>query len=250
MMKILVTLSAVVLSATVAQASLHINAGDNAADGEGPGGADANYLGYDTGGNEQSDTGALQTFNGINFAEGGLAGTYNVGVEITWPDNTGDPGANNTKQSYGRSNPDGYPSFFEDWVGADNRTAQGGIGVGTRFRLNLTGLAANQEFTLTSYHFDPNDQSSFFTTSASGSDLYEFGDADGVGGIDTSAYAYDFTLTSDASGNASIDYAFASGGIFVGLNGFDLQAVPEPATLGLVAAFGGGILFIRRRFMI
>lgn len=26
--------------------------------------------------------------------------------------------------------------------------------------------------------------------------------------------------------------------------------VPEPATLGLVAAFGGGILFIRRRFMI
>jgi hypothetical protein len=29
-----------------------------------------------------------------------------------------------------------------------------------------------------------------------------------------------------------------------------MTAIPEPATLGLVAAFGGGILFIRRRFMI
>lgn len=30
---------------------------------------------------------------------------------------------------------------------------------------------------------------------------------------------------------------------------FDVIAVPEPATLGLVMAFGGGILFIRRRMM-
>ena len=29
-----------------------------------------------------------------------------------------------------------------------------------------------------------------------------------------------------------------------------LVAIPEPATLGLIAAFGGGILFIRHRFMI
>jgi len=29
-----------------------------------------------------------------------------------------------------------------------------------------------------------------------------------------------------------------------------LAVIPEPATLGLIAAFGGGILFIRRRFMI
>ncbi len=36
------------------------------------------------------------------------------------------------------------------------------------------------------------------------------------------------------------------------INGVDLQvtAIPEPASLGLIAAFGGGILFIRRRFMI
>ncbi|VGO22445.1 PEP-CTERM sorting domain-containing protein [Pontiella sulfatireligans] len=28
-----------------------------------------------------------------------------------------------------------------------------------------------------------------------------------------------------------------------------LETIPEPATLGLIAAFGGGIMFIRRRFM-
>jgi hypothetical protein len=33
------------------------------------------------------------------------------------------------------------------------------------------------------------------------------------------------------------------------INGFVLRSVPEPATLGLITAFGGGILFIRRRFM-
>ncbi|MDF7822787.1 PEP-CTERM sorting domain-containing protein [Pontiellaceae bacterium B12227] len=31
---------------------------------------------------------------------------------------------------------------------------------------------------------------------------------------------------------------------------YTVTVIPEPATLGLVAAFGGGILFIRRRFMI
>lgn len=35
----------------------------------------------------------------------------------------------------------------------------------------------------------------------------------------------------------------------VGVNA-DITVIPEPATLGLVAAFGGGILFIRRRLMI
>jgi hypothetical protein len=31
---------------------------------------------------------------------------------------------------------------------------------------------------------------------------------------------------------------------------FEYEVIPEPATLGLVTAMGGGLLFIRRRFMI
>lgn len=42
----------------------------------------------------------------------------------------------------------------------------------------------------------------------------------------------------------------ASGWTATELDTAGWQAIPEPATLGLVAAFGGGILFIRRRFMI
>jgi hypothetical protein len=34
------------------------------------------------------------------------------------------------------------------------------------------------------------------------------------------------------------------------LNGITIDVIPEPATLGLISAFGGGILFIRRRLMI
>ena len=43
--------------------------------------------------------------------------------------------------------------------------------------------------------------------------------------------------------------------IFVVVSGEDdgpelIPVIPEPATLGMVAVFGAGILFVRRRFMI
>ena len=37
-------------------------------------------------------------------------------------------------------------------------------------------------------------------------------------------------------------------GVLSGLDQWTVTSIPEPASLGLVAAFGGGILFIRRRF--
>ncbi|MDF7823575.1 PEP-CTERM sorting domain-containing protein [Pontiellaceae bacterium B12227] len=69
------------------------------------------------------------------------------------------------------------------------------------------------------------------------------------GGAITAAYggAYaDFTaVLADASGNF-IDTN--GGGLEFTNNGttFTVTAIPEPATLGLVMAFGGGILFVRR----
>jgi hypothetical protein len=42
----------------------------------------------------------------------------------------------------------------------------------------------------------------------------------------------------------------SAGGIFLDNISVDVTAIPEPATLGLVAAFGAGVLFIRKRFMI
>ncbi|VGO12790.1 hypothetical protein PDESU_01344 [Pontiella desulfatans] len=36
----------------------------------------------------------------------------------------------------------------------------------------------------------------------------------------------------------------------VHMDNFQIEVIPEPATLGLISAFGGAVLFIRRRFML
>lgn len=59
--------------------------------------------------------------------------------------------------------------------------------------------------------------------------------AEGV--VDLSTLNYQF----DASRSGQDD--------ILELGQLQFELIPEPATLGLVAAFGGGILFIRRRFM-
>lgn len=61
--------------------------------------------------------------------------------------------------------------------------------------------------------------------------------------------------TLEVGGTAIFEIAFSGGtagssGHHLWLDNVAVSAIPEPATLGLIAAFGGGILFIRRRFMI
>ena len=57
-------------------------------------------------------------------------------------------------------------------------------------------------------------------------------------------------LIVDAS-NGTWEYGGVNGTAteFIKIDSVSLTQIPEPATLGLIAAFGGGILFIRRRFM-
>jgi hypothetical protein len=42
----------------------------------------------------------------------------------------------------------------------------------------------------------------------------------------------------------------AAGNQTLAINNFQVDAIPEPATIGLISVFSGAILFIRRRFMI
>ena len=245
-------LLALALLTVSAQGALYINAGvDNSSqtpDGQGPLGTDANYLAYESD-HENAASGAQVVYNSTSFAEGGLAGTYNVGVSFSWPDAT----AETSKQAFNRGNTQGYDTFWQTWVGVDTRTAQGGIGGADRLMLSLTGLEANQAFTFTSYHADTQDQGGTFTvdqtlsaseTSTSPFSFPSIDDNNTFTPWTTNAYTFD--VTSDGSGNLDITYSRNSG-TWVGINGFDLVAVPEPSSSVLIALGFTALLLNRRK---
>jgi hypothetical protein len=87
-----------------------------------------------------------------------------------------------------------------------------------------------------------------------------------VGGVGTSFDVVTPEADGVGSSNTTVDYSFGplavtsplivtsigndNGAPYVQqLKTMDFNIIPEPATLGLVAAMGGGLLFIRRRFM-
>lgn len=235
-----------------AHAALYMNVGlTGTSAGQGPTGADANYLSYVTTHEDESasTTGQLTTFNSISFSEGGLGGTYDVGVAFTWPGNP----ARQAKQAFdNRNNPRGFAEFWESWIGTDSR-----VSGGNSFQLNLTGLEANQTFTFTSYHTDTADQGATFTVDQTPSSseastspfTFRRGQSTPTSPLEDLAtlYAYSFDVTSDASGNLDVTYTLDSG-TFLGVNGFDLEAtvIPEPSS-SLLIALGSVALILRRR---
>ncbi len=58
-----------------------------------------------------------------------------------------------------------------------------------------------------------------------------------------------FTFTADGSGEATGTWQ-AGSGTAGAVGGLQIAAIPEPATLGLVATLGGALLFLRRRFVV
>lgn len=252
-MKILFPLlfASLIFSPALLNADLLVNVGGAGTAGEGPTGADANYVGYSTP-HENATTGQVTPYSGTTFAEGGIAGTFNVGLGFSWLDAT----SNATKQSFDRPNPVPYDAFYQTWVGVDIRTANGGINGGDRMELNLTGLPANTNFEFTSYHFDSHNANGSWlidqTPSASetSSSPWVFARANGVVGLNPLDNAYTFDVTSDASGNLDITYTRNSG-TFIGINGFDLVAVPsvipEPSSVALLSLFGLAACVRRRK---
>jgi hypothetical protein len=70
-------------------------------------------------------------------------------------------------------------------------------------------------------------------------------------GRDITSYSVDFTI--EAGDVLNIDFSrndtTAATYSNVGISAVTIAAIPEPATMGLIGCFGGGLLFIRRRFM-
>jgi len=120
-------------------------------------------------------------------------------------------------------------------------------------------IEANKVYTFSLTHFKRDDQPGdivqmrFMTDSDVGgfySEVFE--------SVDVNDTYVTRTITWDSGANASQNgkslgiLVFDSNGVAggqVAIDNISVSVIPEPATLGLVAAFGGGIIFIRRRIM-
>lgn len=64
---------------------------------------------------------------------------------------------------------------------------------------------------------------------------------------------FDLTGTTIGAGTYTLEVYqnnFVGGGAYAVYDGVTLEAIPEPATLGLIGLFGGSLFVIRRKFMI
>lgn len=63
---------------------------------------------------------------------------------------------------------------------------------------------------------------------------------------------FDLTGTTIGAGTYTMEVTMnnlVGGGAYAVFDGITLEAIPEPATLGMVVAFGGGLLLMRRKLM-
>ena len=234
------TLIAVLACANTSYAALYINQSRNDA-GNGPVSTlneevsnASQYLAYTENGGVSA--GALQTFTGISFAEGNISGSYDVGVAYNWS-------TVSTRRSIYRAGMDAVYStagnqFHETFLGMFGAN-------GESMTLTLSGLPVSSEFVLTTYHFDPEGRTTDFTTDLTGTDTFTSGGGDNATFVDPTPYIYEFELSSDASGEAEISFTATSTNMFA-MNGFDLEAVPEPSAACLLA-LGGVALVVRRK---
>lgn len=110
------------------------------------------------------------------------------------------------------------------------------------------------------------DESGSSTISVNGpSDLFDNGGGDNpLLEVDFSAYAgtEEITLIDMSTGTVNGQFRDLAEGSVIpgsggrtitysgGADGFDVVAIPEPGTIGLIGLFGGGTLLIRRKFMV
>jgi len=172
-----------------------------------------------------------------------------------------------------------------DWLGTDARAGSGGngnwdgtTGTPTLMTLTLGGLNAGA-YNWTSYHHDTEnvhgnfaawvstDAGANFTALADGymSDSTEGGNPDSatngspglvtdLAGLAAAGGVYNASFTADGSNDVVLQFAPYAGTLgdavhnqLWGINGFQLEAVPEPASMPLIVLGGVMLLAVRRR---
>ena len=172
--------------------------------------------------------GAAHTFDGINFAAGTTVFTAT------------------------------YAGFHNDNSSTENAlstTGTWGAG-GAAGTVSLTGLTVSQEYRIQALVYDGRGDATIAgrTVEFDGIDQGQYangitGKTWGDGLLVTGIFAAD-AATQDFTVEAFYDDGTSNVSKGGQLNAVTLYAIPEPATLGMVAVFGGAVLFIRRKLMI
>jgi hypothetical protein len=170
---------------------------------------------------------AAQQLGAVTLTDGGFSGVYHLSVDIA-STGTGDTdvgrGGSGTLSSGGNLLSAGEALTFSNvqlsYVSGDDVFQFDGF-TGVRIG-NLSGDEActANEITIVEGNAGEGSGSSFTPTAA-------------------------FNLAS----TAVITSTVGTGGISINVVDAQFSAIPEPATLGLLSVFGGGLLFFRRRFM-
>ena len=112
---------------------------------------------------------------------------------------------------------------------------------------NFSDLNIGQEYSFQLFESSGNQATRTGTlsqTTGTPTDLLSWNDAADGQSIITATWTAD-SATEQLTWTGSTDANAESS-----LNGFTFAQIPEPATIGVVAVFGGGLLFVRRKFMI
>ena len=167
-------------------------------------------------------------FQGISVINGGGMNTSYGPTDFlfSWTDGTAGSG-----DSTGFA----YPQFVSD-------TGNGGV----QLSFNIAEAGAYRlNFYVATYDYVLDATA---TLGSDGTPVTELSGA-GLGTLDDYKFTVDFT-TSGAD-TLDLDIIGQSGGAQIGVaEAFTLEAIPEPATFGLIGLFGGGLLLARRLFMI
>lgn len=197
--------------------------------------------------NASQSTNAVLNYGGINWANSDVAemtaGVLQGGVTIF-------VGVGNYTTAFGSG------QFTE----ADNFYSGGGYNFSS---LTLSNLVVGQEYQLqimgndgrgtdtrnTIFGDGTQDYNASITAGTAGNVVLRT-DPAGQAGFVIGTFVADATGIQDISvfGNRNADLTLNQAGSTAQFNALQLRAVPEPATFGLLAVFGGGMLFARRRF--
>ena len=146
--------------------------------------------------------------------------------------------------------------LYEDFVFANGTLGGGGSPLSMTLTLSGAGISASTSYNLTFFSYD--------SVSSAGSHTVSFNGASGTSGsapdilwtggsnpTTDGQYATTGTFTSDGTGVLTIDlednWIGATDSTGIRLNGFELDAIPEPSAAALLALSGLALLRRRRK---